>query len=720
MSTTYVVGVRIDGSAASYLRATQQAQSGTRKFAAAARAEFARLKSFVQSTQGQLASLGLGVGLVQVQRNAAALEKKLTQVRLTAGASVAEQTEAYQAMFDLIKKNGGAIEDTLAGYNNLIQAGLKHKEALEATKAVSLGKAVTGANEDSLSGALTVGAANYGFDLAKAGVATSMLDRMTVAGRLGNAELENLSTIFPRVASRAQSAGMSFDKTLAFIEGLSQIERQPERLATLADSTLRLFTNAAYAKDAEKATGVKFFGRDGSRRDSITVLEDMRKGFVKLTTDAQRFQYINKAFGKTDLDTQRGIFALLNGKSLGEIRKFEEEIKNAGGTLQRDLPAAIANAADQASRLKNTLRESAEGFARPINETIASAIKYLLNSRAQGGLELSGGQIAGGAAVGAAGVYAMSRILPGAIGRIVGRTGGVAAGVAQGKALQAAAGVTPVYVTNWSEMNGGGGGSGAASLLGTGGAAAGGAASVGLLTKLKTLVSLVPLAAGSSLGVAGLGYTAAGVGLAGAAGYGIGTGIYKLGLEGNKGGDGIGELVARFASMFGSEEARRSIEINDASKTANPYKTPTLVNPNLAVQNQVSPFNVAPASAGLQKPAQDQKKVAPSNPYLPVQAEPRSVTAAPASAGLQKPAQDRNNGSEGIGALVARVLGMFGNEEAKRSLAINDALKNTKVGGELTVRVLGNPNLTVQAEAKPFNGTRMNTSLGQTNMAAGS
>lgn len=607
MSTNYVVGVRIDGNAASYLRATQQAQQGTRAFANAAKAEFLRLKSFMQSYQGQLASLGVSVGLVQMQRNAALLEKKLTQVRLTAGMSIADQKEAYGEMFALIKKNGGAIDDTVAGYNNLIQAGLKHKEALESTKSVSLGKAVTGANEESLSGALTVGAANFGFDLAKAGVATSMLDRMTVAGRLGNAELENLSTIFPRVASRAQSAGMSFDKTLAFIEGLSQVERQPERLATLADSTLRLFTNASYAKDAEKATGVRFFGRDGSRRDPISVMEEMRKAFAKLTTDAQRFQYINKAFGKTDLDTQRGIFALLNGKSLGDIRKFEEEIKNAGGTLQRDLPDAIANAADQASRLKNTLRESAEGFARPINDVIARAIKHLLNSKAQGGMELSGGQIAGGAAVGAVGVYALSRILPGVIGRLVGRAGGVAAGVAQGKALQAAAGVVPVYVTNWAEMNGGG-------AAGAAGAAAAGLAA-GKLGALRNAASAAVLLAHTPLGVlagsgaAGLAAAAGGVGLAGAAGYGVGTGIYKFGLEGNKAGEGLGELVARFLSLFG-------------------------------------------------------------------------------------------------------------NEEAKRSVAINDALKNSRVGGEITVRVQGNPNLAVQTEVRPFNGTRMNA-LGQTMRGAG-
>jgi len=605
MSTNYVVGVRIDGNAASYLRATQQAQQGTRSFANATRAEFQRLKSFMQSYQGQLASLGLGVGLVQTQKNAALLEKKLTQVRLTAGMTAAEQTEAYKTMFSLVKKNGGVIEDTVAGFNNLVQAGLKYKEAMEATKAVSLAKAVTGANEDSLSGALTVGSANFGLDLSKVGVATTMLDQMTVAGRLGNAELENLSSIFPRVAQRAQSAGMGFEKTLAFIEGLSQIERQPERLATLADSTLRLFTNAHYAKDAEKATGVRFFAKDGSRRDGIAVLEDMRKGFVKLNTDAQRFQYISKAFGKADLDTQRGIFALLSGKGLENIRKFEEEIKNAGGTLKKDLPTAIANAADQSSRLKNTLRESAEGFARPINKVIERAIKYLLDSKEQGGLGLGGGAIAGGALAGAAGVYALSRVVPGVVGRLIGRTGGVAAGVAEGKALQAASGVMPVYVTNWSEMNGGGGAGG---LLGAGAA---GAASVGMLAKLRNMAGVAALLGNAPVGIAGLGAAAAGAGLAGAAGYGVGTGIYKFGLEGNQVGDRIGELVAK-------------------------------------------------------------------------------------------------------------VLSIFGNEEAQRAVAINEALKNTKVGGELTVRVLGNPNVAVQAEVRPFNGTRINTSLGQTNLAAGS
>lgn len=59
---------------------------------------------------------------------------------------------------------------------------------------------------------------------------------MTQAGFAGNAELEDLASIFGRVGNSAKNAGMDFTQTLAFIERLSLVERQPERLATLVDS----------------------------------------------------------------------------------------------------------------------------------------------------------------------------------------------------------------------------------------------------------------------------------------------------------------------------------------------------------------------------------------------------------------------------------------------------------------------------------------------------
>lgn len=450
----FLIGVRLNGDATSLQQATRTGLSAVQRFGQGVREELQRVQRFVSTTQGQLAGLGLSLGLVQMQRNAAMLDKTLTQIRLNAGMTAQEQLEAYRTMFELIRKNGGAMEETVGSFGKLTAAGLKYKEAMESVKAIVDARAVSGANDNTLANALSVGSSNFRFDLSAPGVATQMLDKMVVAGRLGNAELENLSDIFARVATNAQTANMSFEQTLAFLETLSKKERQPERLATLADSTLRVFTNGEYMKHAANALKVRFFEKDGSRRDPVAVLEDMRKKYAKLDTDAKRFKFLQEGFGKADLDTRRGISMLLGGDELKELRQFTKEIEGAGGTIRRDLDTATSNAVDQASRLKNTMREAGEAFARPVNEALSKGIKRVLDSKAEGGMGASGGQIAAAGAAGLAGFYAASRILPSVARGLVGRAGGMAAGVATGKALEAAAGVTPVYVTNWAEMDG--------------------------------------------------------------------------------------------------------------------------------------------------------------------------------------------------------------------------------------------------------------------------
>ncbi|MCP2839689.1 phage tail tape measure protein, partial [Salmonella enterica] len=83
----------------------------------------------------------------------------------------------------------------------------------------------------------------------------------------------------------------------------SRIERQPERLATLADSTMRLFTNTRYLRQAQKTTGIRFFDEQGQRRDPIKVLEEIKHRYDTLKTDAARQKFLFQAFGEADLDT---------------------------------------------------------------------------------------------------------------------------------------------------------------------------------------------------------------------------------------------------------------------------------------------------------------------------------------------------------------------------------------------------------------------------------
>lgn len=520
------------------------------RFTSGVKKEFAALRNLAGSVSGQLAALGVGFSAVRIAGDSARLDKGLTRIKQTAGESAREVAILRKELFTMSRQTGKPIEDLQAGFDNLVQSGLNWKSALESIKAVNIGSGVTGAQPGTLSGGLTVGATAFNFDLSKPGLALELLDKMTVAGRKGNAELESLSDIFARVGVNAASAGMNFDQTLAFIEGLSLIERNPERLATLADSTLRLFTNLKYMKDAQKATGVRFFDSKGERRESMDVIADIKKRYDTLKTDQQRAMFIQKAFGQADLDTQKGLKTFLQGDALAKVLLFTQEIGGAAGTLKRDLGDATGNLVDQVSMLKNDLREAADNFVKPMNETLSSWIKWARESKEKGGAGLDGEAMVKYGLGGMVGLGLLGRYGGKAIGGAASRLFSTGAGVGAGKVLEYGAGVTPVFVVNMP---------GAGLLAGAGAGVAAGAGATAVLkstaTKMGPLISrAIPWLAG--------------IGAAGAGGYAIGTGLNQGAgkisglLSGDKyGGEGwLGNLL--YDLLERDRETKNEIKMN--------------------------------------------------------------------------------------------------------------------------------------------------------------
>lgn len=562
------LALRLYTDAARFVSGLSQAEGGVRRFGQAAKREFDALKGALGSIQGQLATLGLTTGTVASLAQSARMDKGLTQIGQTAGVSRAEVEKLRGELFRMGAETGQSIDDLQRGFSDLVAAGLSFKESNASLDAINKAMAISTVTSSQLANALTVASAAFKFDLAAPGKAVELLDKMTVAGGLGSAELDKLPDIFARVGVNAESAGMGFEQTLAYIEVLSKIEKQPERLATLADSTLRLFTNLNYMKDAAQATNVRFF-EDGKRRDPVAVLRDIKKEYDKLATDKDRALFIQKAFGKADLDTIKGMKTLLAEGRLDLISGYETSIRNANGEVAKRLPEAISNAVDQTGRLKAELRKAADDFAKPINDVLQNAIKWGLDKKENGGLGLDGKDIAVGGTALALGTFAAARYGGKAIGGLAKRFGGTAAGVAEGKALEAAAGVTPVFVVNWPASIGG---SAVGDLAATAaGSAAGAGTAAKVASRAKSLAVLaggLPLSAWGSMGAAGLGTASAGVLAAGAGGYAIGTGINKAFIDGTELGDKIGEGVARVLAFFGNEEARRAVEINDKFREA--------------------------------------------------------------------------------------------------------------------------------------------------------
>lgn len=490
MSRNLELALRLTADATRFMAGMAKGEGGLRKLGSAAKRELDAVGNAFRSVEGRLAQLGIGVSALAVGAQSANLDKDLVQLKLTAGATVEEMNRMRDTLFSAQSATGQTVDELKDGVDALIAGGQSMAEATATVRPMAETLAVAKTNADALAKAMGVAGKMFDIDLSQADQARLLLDRMVVAGRAGNAELENLPDVFARIGGNAKSANLGLDQTLALVETLSLVEPNAERLATLTDSTLRVFTNRKYMEDAAKATRVKFFNADKSRRDPLDVIEDIKKQYDKLKNDKDRFRFISKAFGAADLDTQRGLKTLLDGQSLSRLDEILRDIKGAGGTIARDLPEAISNSVDQVGRLRGELRKAADDFARPVNDTLSGLIKWGLDSKDNGGLGLSGNDILLGGAVGAAGIFGTARYGGKALKGLAGKLGGTAAGVATGKALEEMAGVTPVYVVNMpgdglggagplDKVAGRAGGLGAAGRLGLQGLALAGAGAAG-------------------------------------------------------------------------------------------------------------------------------------------------------------------------------------------------------------------------------------------------
>ena len=186
-----------------------------------------------------IAGLGISYKATQAVMASANLDKGLIRTSQTIGMTAQQTMELRQALFDMARQTGQPIDNLKAGFDRLAASGMSYEQALASVRAINPAMAVTGASAEQLASALSVAGEIFKFDLKNPQTAVQLLDQMTVAGRLGNAELEDLSSIFARVGAGAKNAGLSMADSLAFIEQLSLVEKEPERLATLADSTLR-------------------------------------------------------------------------------------------------------------------------------------------------------------------------------------------------------------------------------------------------------------------------------------------------------------------------------------------------------------------------------------------------------------------------------------------------------------------------------------------------
>lgn len=450
----------VDKTEASFRRMAQNSGRSLRTLktiAMGVRQEFDRIKGLGGSMQGQLAGLGVGIGVIAGLKSNANLERVLIRTKQTAGMTNEQKEEWHTEGWRIAKTYGASREDVDTGFNTLIASGVKYDAAKKTGDAIGQANAITGANPAVLGDAVVAASAAFNIDLDKEGAALDLLQKMTVAGRLGNAELENLSGLFPKIGGAAAAAGMSIEQALAFTESLSKVELQPERLGTLAESTLRVFSTKQYREQVTKQTGVKFFNKDKSSRNPEEVFSEIKRKYEAMKNDEQRAKFMGIVFKGMDQDTVRGWRSMLTGDRLDDLKSGAKTLGNAEPIYSKDLKENTESTSGTAARMKATLAEAIDRMATPLNKGFADMGTYLLDD-----LNLSGEQmLAGGAALGVGGYYAGRGAKAGAGALLNKFMGGpeTLKNIAVGKVLEEATGVTSVFVTNWpagSVLGGGG------------------------------------------------------------------------------------------------------------------------------------------------------------------------------------------------------------------------------------------------------------------------
>ncbi len=258
-----------------------------------------------------------------------------------------------------------------------------------------------------------------------------------------------------------------------------------------------------------------------------------------------------------DMQKQMNLSLGLEERMRISMDGFNMATKAAAGTVQTLLATAFTPVLAKASALANKVNDIADAGAQWLDKN------PLGNNLVAAGV--------GGLAAGVAGYGAWHLAKGGLSGmKMLKGLAGTGAGIATGKAVEAATGVKPVFVTNWPEGLGGGmagvtgvgAGVGAAGM----GAAAGGLAGTKVATGMRALwlmARALPLAAWGTMGAAGLATAGTAVGVAGAAGYGAGSLINKTMLEGTDLGEKIGGTIAMILSRyFDNQDASRALALN--------------------------------------------------------------------------------------------------------------------------------------------------------------
>lgn len=336
-------------------------------------------------------------------------------------------------------------------------------------------------------------------------------------------DLESLDVVMQRLAMRSGTK-KDYTEVLGFIRGMSKAGIDKPRLIAQMNEAMQMLEDKA---ERLQHSGIKVFSTDASGnrvwRDKIEVLKDLEKYIIKTkkTMSSEKFnKELDEAFGvpKT-LPKLQFLF--------DHLKDFESGVKDMGNAAEIAEDRAGAGAETWVKQL-DKIKAHLGGIKNDLSfiyDLAKKPVKILADSP---NLTKAAGYTAAGLSA-----VILSALTYGNIKNALKGLGATGAGIVVGKEIQAATGVTPVFVVNMPP-----GGI-------TGGGALEKTTEAGVMARVAAwLAGLVPAAAIGAAGVTGVGLAAgATAGAVLTTGTALNSGVDAL--RGGKGDNWINDAFER-------------------------------------------------------------------------------------------------------------------------------------------------------------------------------
>lgn len=326
---------------------------------------------------GALAGYVTGGAAKQAFTAYADFDRRMTRIRQTADASVAEAEQAKNRIRQIAQEVALPVDEVMGGVEDLVASGRSLGETLAFLPAVAKTAQASGAAVGDI--AKTADAIGTSMGIAGDQMQRAF-DILVQQGKAGKFELKDMAQYLPSLAPAAAAVG------LRGAEGLNQLAAVLQTVRTQTGSAGEAATSVQniFSKMESQETAKKFkkFGIDlpkemaKARKEGKNLLDV----FIQLSERALKgdLSKIPQLF--TDMEFARGMRALLSNKAA--LQGFIAEMAKAGGAVERDLKAPVNDARASIDRLSNAWSEAQAAFGKAAE---AGGAVSLLNSLTEEG-----------------------------------------------------------------------------------------------------------------------------------------------------------------------------------------------------------------------------------------------------------------------------------------------------------------------------------------------